>query len=106
MANCTHLNGLTHLQLPRLSQSVHREECTQCFDDQVRPSCPSDTMLTILCQDEPLGIDVCLSCFNGGCLGEERHHARTHVQKTGHSFTLNIRRKLKPSIERVSAIHH
>lgn len=33
---CTHLGQLTRLSQPRLSQSVHREECTQCFDDQVR----------------------------------------------------------------------
>ena len=28
---------LARLELPTLSQSVHREECTQCFDNQVRP---------------------------------------------------------------------
>lgn len=27
---------LAKLQPPKLSQSVHREECTQCFDNQVR----------------------------------------------------------------------
>ncbi|TFK33774.1 ubiquitinyl hydrolase [Crucibulum laeve] len=81
---CPHLDQLTRLQTPRLSQSVHREECTQCFDNQ----------------DSPLGIDVCLTCFNGGCLDAERHHARTHFQKTGHQFTLNVKRKLKPSAQR------
>ncbi|KZT00902.1 ubiquitin carboxyl-terminal hydrolase 14 [Laetiporus sulphureus 93-53] len=84
MAACSHLSDIARLQPPKLSQSVHREECTQCFDNQ----------------DHPLGIDVCLTCFNGGCLGSERHHARTHVQKSGHSFTLNIKRKLKPSSNR------
>ncbi|KAF9816460.1 hypothetical protein IEO21_04065 [Rhodonia placenta] len=86
MVTCGHLVEIARLQLPRLSQSVHREECTQCFDNQ---------------QDHPLGIDVCLTCFNGGCLGKERHHARTHVHKTGHGFSLNIKRKLKPSANRV-----
>lgn len=30
------IDGLAHLKPPTLSQSVHREECTQCFDTQVR----------------------------------------------------------------------
>ena len=30
------LAQLSKLQPPKLSQSVHREECTQCFDNQVR----------------------------------------------------------------------
>ncbi|KAF7295503.1 Ubiquitin carboxyl-terminal hydrolase [Mycena indigotica] len=82
--SCSHLSTLASLQAPRLSQSVHREECTQCFDNQ----------------DDPLGVDVCLSCFNGGCSGD-RHHIRTHLQKSGHRFTLNVKRKLKPSTKRV-----
>ncbi|KAA1476327.1 ubiquitin carboxyl-terminal hydrolase 14 [Dentipellis sp. KUC8613] len=80
----TNLDELARLQPPKLSQAVHREECTQCFDNQ----------------DNPLGIDVCLTCFNGGCLNPERHHARTHFEKTGHRFTLNVKRKLKPSAQR------
>ncbi|KAF8154934.1 ubiquitin carboxyl-terminal hydrolase 14 [Crassisporium funariophilum] len=82
--SCSHLDILTRLQPPRLSQSVHREECTQCFDNQ----------------DSPAGVEVCLSCFNGGCLDSGRHHARTHVQKSGHKFTLNVKRKHKPSARR------
>ena len=78
---CNHLPQLTRLQPPRLSQSVHREECTQCFDDQ----------------DSPQGIDVCLTCFNGGCLSQDRHHAQTHVRKSGHNYTLNVKRKVKPA---------
>ncbi|TCD66348.1 hypothetical protein EIP91_001452 [Steccherinum ochraceum] len=84
MTSCPHLNELKDLQPPRLSQSVHREECTQCFDNQ----------------DQPLGIDVCLHCFNGGCLDHDRHHMRTHLAKSGHSFTLNVKRKLRPSSNR------
>ncbi|KAJ3001497.1 hypothetical protein NUW54_g6385 [Trametes sanguinea] len=79
-----HITEIARLQPPRLSQSVHREECTQCFDNK----------------DSPLGIDVCLTCFNGGCLDKDRHHARTHVAKTGHTFTLNVKRKLRPSANR------
>ncbi|KAI0757733.1 ubiquitin carboxyl-terminal hydrolase 14 [Daedaleopsis nitida] len=81
---CGHVVDIARLQQPRLSQSVHREECTQCFDNQ----------------DSPFGVDVCLACFNGGCLDKERHHARSHIAKTGHSFTLNVKRKLKPSANR------
>ncbi|KAF7363760.1 Ubiquitin carboxyl-terminal hydrolase [Mycena sanguinolenta] len=80
---CTHLADLQRLSSPKLSQSVHREECTQCFDNQ----------------DGPQGIEVCLSCFNGGCTGE-RHHMRTHLQRSGHRFTLNVKRKPKPSTKR------
>lgn len=50
-------------------------------------------------QDGPAGIDVCLLCFNGSCLDQDRHHTRTHVLRSGHSFTLNVKRtpKMKPS---------
>ncbi|EIW65364.1 ubiquitinyl hydrolase [Trametes versicolor FP-101664 SS1] len=82
--SCGHIAEIARLQPPRLSQSVHREECTQCFENQ----------------DSPLGVDVCLTCFNGACLDKERHHARSHAAKTGHSFTLNVKRKLKPSANR------
>lgn len=78
------LAQLSKLQPPKLSQSVHREECTQCFDNQ----------------DGPLGIDVCLTCFNGGCLDPDRHHALTHYKKTGHKFALNVKRRRKPSSRR------
>ena len=52
-------------------------------------------------QDGPLGIDVCLTCFNGGCLDPDRHHALTHYEKTGHRFALNVKRRRKPSSKRV-----
>ena len=50
------------------------------------------------------GIDVCLSCFNGGCLSDGRHHARNHIVKTRHPFTINVRRTLKPNIKRVGGV--
>ncbi|KAI0249448.1 ubiquitin carboxyl-terminal hydrolase 14 [Lactifluus subvellereus] len=75
------VDGLALLKPPNLSQSVHREECTQCFDSQ----------------DDPLGIDICLVCFNGGCLSPERHHAHTHYKKTGHAFALNVKRRARPN---------
>ncbi|CAO0790253.1 unnamed protein product [Mucor circinelloides] len=72
---CSHIENAT-LNLPSAFTQVHKDECTQCFDNQ----------------DGPEGIDVCLTCFNGGCLGQERHHALTHSQLTGHPLTVNIRR--------------
>ena len=73
MAVCTHTQQISILPHPKLSQAVHREECTQCFDSQ----------------DLPTGIDLCLSCFNGACPGL---HAPIHVHKSNHLYTLNIRR--------------
>lgn len=40
---CPHLNHLSLLKQPRLSQQVHREECTQCFDNQVRDRADTGT---------------------------------------------------------------
>ena len=50
---CPHLSEITRLEPPRLSQSVHREECTQCFDNQVRK--------------EGRGADE--RSWRGGCIG-------------------------------------
>ncbi|KAI9482876.1 MAG: hypothetical protein EXX96DRAFT_599574 [Benjaminiella poitrasii] len=72
---CEHIEN-TPLKPPTAYDQVHKEECTQCFDSQ----------------DGPDGIDVCLSCFNGGCLDSKRHHALTHSQLSGHRLTVNIRR--------------
>ncbi|KAI9452342.1 ubiquitin carboxyl-terminal hydrolase 14 [Russula earlei] len=78
------IDQLARLKPPTLSQSVHREECTQCFDTQ----------------DDPQGIDTCLTCFNGGCLSSERRHAYTHYKKTGHGFALNVKRRARPKPNR------
>ncbi|KAG5735611.1 Ubiquitin carboxyl-terminal hydrolase 14 [Termitomyces sp. T112] len=82
--SCPHLESIARLSAPKLSQSVHREECTQCFDSQ----------------DLPPGIEVCLSCFNGACSEPLKHHAQTHIQRSGHHYTLNVKRKPKPSSQR------
>lgn len=69
------------LRLPTAGTAVHREECTSCFDSQ----------------DDELGVDVCLSCFNGQCpAGSRNQHALLHAAKTGHSLALNIRRRRRP----------
>ncbi|CAG1988548.1 unnamed protein product [Fusarium graminearum] len=74
---CPHLD-LIGLTPPDPSQSVYREDCTQCFDSI----------------DDPDGLDVCLQCFNGGCAGE-RNHDRLHYALTQHPLALNIRRTRK-----------
>ncbi|KAJ2504850.1 ubiquitin C-terminal hydrolase Ubp14, partial [Coemansia sp. RSA 2052] len=68
---------------PSSSTPVYKEECTQCFDSQ----------------DTPEGVDVCLSCFNGGCPGEPYNHAHQHSMKSGHYLALNIRRTAKKPID-------
>ncbi|OXV06751.1 hypothetical protein Egran_05482 [Elaphomyces granulatus] len=76
MARCVHT--IADISPPQTSQAVYREDCTQCFDSA----------------DDPLGLNVCLSCFNGGCAGE-RNHAYLHYQRTGHPLVLNIKRTRK-----------
>ncbi|KAK4702423.1 ubiquitin carboxyl-terminal hydrolase 5/13, partial [Phenoliferia sp. Uapishka_3] len=72
--------SIESLRAPTATQAVHREECTQCFDNQ----------------DGPLGVDVCLTCYNGGCpTGSVNHHAQQHFQLTGHAFALNVKRSKK-----------
>lgn len=82
-AACPHLfAAASQLQPPRFSTTVYRDECTQCFD----------------CDTDEDGIDVCLSCYNGGC---PRIHAQAHADKLqgqghGHDIVLNIRKTRKP----------
>ncbi|KAI1104367.1 ubiquitinyl hydrolase [Jackrogersella minutella] len=74
---CPHLDSIS-LSPPTPAQSVYREDCTQCFDSI----------------DEPQGLDVCLQCFNGGCLGIRAHSQLHHVTRS-HPLALNIRRTRK-----------
>ncbi|KAF4311489.1 Ubiquitin-associated/translation elongation factor EF1B [Botryosphaeria dothidea] len=74
---CKHVDA-PELRAPAPSQSVYREDCTQCFDSL----------------DDPTGLDVCLYCFNGGCTSE-RNHSRLHYQTRKHPLVLNIRRTRK-----------
>ncbi|KAJ2830146.1 ubiquitin C-terminal hydrolase Ubp14 [Coemansia erecta] len=80
---CEHVQQAT-LTPPTSTTPVYKEECTQCFDDH----------------DMSAGIDVCLSCFNGGCPGAPNNHAHQHAMKSGHYLTANIRRVRKESDER------
>ncbi|KAI7858439.1 hypothetical protein BDC45DRAFT_498365 [Circinella umbellata] len=79
---CTHITS-TQLKAPSVYTQVHKEECTQCFDSQ----------------DGSEGIDVCLTCFNGGCIASERDHARNHFNLTGHPLALNIRRYIVDKLD-------
>ncbi|KAJ2180777.1 ubiquitin C-terminal hydrolase Ubp14, partial [Coemansia sp. RSA 532] len=80
---CDHVSQAV-LTPPASSTPVYKEECTQCFDDH----------------NMAAGIDVCLSCFNGGCPGTPNNHAHQHAMKSGHHLTVNIRRVRKESDER------
>jgi ubiquitin carboxyl-terminal hydrolase 5/13 len=74
--DCSHTQ--LDIQPPRPNQSVYREDCTQCFDSA----------------DDPSGLNVCLSCFNGGCSGE-RNHGLLHYETTHHPLALNLKRTRK-----------
>ncbi|KAI0470602.1 hypothetical protein GGR56DRAFT_136697 [Xylariaceae sp. FL0804] len=74
---CPHLESLS-LSPPKPTQSVYREDCTQCFDSI----------------DDPEGLDVCLQCFNGGCTGSSTHAQLHHLMRQ-HPIALNIRRTRK-----------
>jgi ubiquitin carboxyl-terminal hydrolase 5/13 len=76
---CKHVDHAL-LKPPTPSQPVYREDCTQCFDSI----------------DDPLGLDVCLFCFNGGCPGD-RQHSLLHVQSQRHPLVVNIKRTRKPA---------
>ena len=79
--DCPH--ALSHdLRPPRPNQSVYREDCTQCFDSR----------------DDEAGLDVCLTCFNGGCAGD-RNHSFLHYSSTGHPLVLNIK-QIRKQIQR------
>lgn len=78
MASCPHIQQFSDLRPPRPSESVYREDCTQCFDGV----------------DDAAGLDVCLHCFNGGCAGE-RVHGKQHAQQHHHPLAVRIQRSRK-----------
>ncbi|KAK4165487.1 putative ubiquitin carboxyl-terminal hydrolase [Cladorrhinum sp. PSN259] len=75
--SCPHVSA-SNLSKPTPTDSVYREDCTQCFDSI----------------DDRTGLDVCLKCFNGGCAGD-RNHAKLHSITRNHPLVLNIRRTRK-----------
>ncbi|GAA6016937.1 hypothetical protein JCM11491_006918 [Sporobolomyces phaffii] len=81
------LELLATLSPPRPSQLVHREECTQCFDTAESLG--------------ELGLDVCLTCFNGQCPHDSTHaHSTAHAVLTGHTVVLNLVKRRKPVSDR------
>ncbi|KAJ1972760.1 ubiquitin C-terminal hydrolase Ubp14 [Dimargaris xerosporica] len=58
--------------------TIYKDECTLCFETP----------------DSPQGIDVCLTCFNGGCQ-ETLRHGDLHYAKHQHPLALNIQRTPK-----------
>ncbi|KAH8704692.1 putative ubiquitin C-terminal hydrolase [Talaromyces proteolyticus] len=77
MVLCPHIES-PDIRPPSSTQPVYREDCTQCFDSI----------------DDSTGLNVCLSCFNGGCTGE-RNHALIHSVHKDHPVVLNIKRTRK-----------
>ncbi|KAI8921585.1 hypothetical protein BC831DRAFT_476413 [Entophlyctis helioformis] len=79
---CPHVES-ARLPAPTLSSKVYKEECTLCFDSQ----------------DMPDGINVCMTCYNGGCGQSSHDHAGLHQRKSGHPLVLNVRRTRKPTAD-------
>ncbi|KAI1306701.1 hypothetical protein EDD11_004704 [Mortierella claussenii] len=75
MAACPHISA-TRLSVPSHTAQIYKDECTHCYDSP----------------DNEGGLDVCLTCFNGGCTDPDRHHAIQHYTKAGHPLALNIKR--------------
>ncbi|KAJ3095844.1 6-phosphofructokinase, alpha subunit [Phlyctochytrium planicorne] len=46
-------------------------------------------------KDSETGVDVCLSCYNGGCRDSDRAHSKLHSQKFSHPLVLNLKRVAK-----------
>lgn len=74
MGSCLHHSQLPKLSPPAAFSKVYKDECTLCFK-------------TV---DASEGLDVCLSCYHGGCIASS--HSMRHYRKTGHSLALNIKR--------------
>ncbi|KAF9887565.1 hypothetical protein FE257_009777 [Aspergillus nanangensis] len=94
MASCSHAST-QDLKPPAPSQAVYREDCTQCFDSIVQfPILSFYVSRLTHDQDDEAGLNVCLTCFNGGCAGD-RDHASLHFKQFGHPLMLNIKRSRK-----------
>ncbi|KAK3636701.1 ubiquitin C-terminal hydrolase Ubp14 [Elasticomyces elasticus] len=78
-STCPHTTSAS-LHPPLPSDSVYREDCTLCFDSI----------------DDPSGLQVCLSCFNGGCASPDRLHGQLHATQTSHPLAVTIKRTRKP----------
>ncbi|KAK5681727.1 ubiquitin C-terminal hydrolase Ubp14 [Elasticomyces elasticus] len=87
-STCPHTTSASaSLHPPRPSDSVYREDCTLCFDSI----------------DDPHGLQVCLSCFNGGCASPDRAHGQLHASQAEHPLAVTIKRTRKPRAQSKSA---
>lgn len=100
--HCPHIESLSALQNISSNVFIHKEECTQCFDDHVsggwrwRKATHKRVETDVAIKDSETGIDLCLSCFNGGCTeNRDRCHSSNHFRLSKHPLALNIQRKLK-----------
>jgi ubiquitin carboxyl-terminal hydrolase 5/13 len=70
--------------------SIHKEQCTECFIDHT----------------SPWGIDLCLTTFKGSCVTSDlssasapscgsQGHCASHYKKTNNRIALNIRKKIE-----------
>eukprot|EP00457_Paulinella_chromatophora_P002172 gb/GEZN01002176.1/.p1 GENE.gb/GEZN01002176.1/~~gb/GEZN01002176.1/.p1 ORF type:complete len:805 (-),score=133.63 gb/GEZN01002176.1/:141-2555(-) len=78
---CPHVES--GIRAPNVHDQVHKTECTKCFD--------TDQGAT--------GVDVCLTCFNGGC-GGPKQHSQLHFSVSKHPVVCNIVRQDKPAVEK------
>ncbi|KAF9585467.1 hypothetical protein BGW38_002258 [Lunasporangiospora selenospora] len=83
MAACPHVAS-AGINVPAPTAQIYKDECSFCYDSP----------------DNEGGLDVCLTCFVGGCTDPERYHNIQHSNKTGHPLALNIKRVKKPKIVR------
>lgn len=82
MSICPHLSDI---RIPTVGSSlIHKEECTQCF--------ASDNAVD--------GINVCLTCFNGGCSISEYNHSEQHSRVSSHPIVLKIMKREKNTAEK------
>lgn len=79
MSCCEHLTNFVFNEV-KYGTKVYKDECTQCFDTQ----------------DSANGINVCLTCFNGGCCNDIYNHSLYHSQHFNHPLVMNIKRTPKP----------
>ena len=54
---------------------IYKDQCTKCFVEAKSEK----------------GLEVCLKCFNGGCVGSKFNHGQEHFNKTGHCLVLRLR---------------
>ncbi|KAJ1554590.1 hypothetical protein HK096_002847, partial [Nowakowskiella sp. JEL0078] len=82
MAQCPHVSS-SNVATPTHNSQVFKDECTLCFANNLNPH----------------GVDVCLSCFNGGCSRFHHNHAFSHSSKYSHPLVVNLRLLLKQKLE-------